>query len=578
MRSFARARSSSRRAPPKQASKPCSAIASSSVTVCSRLREARGPVSSVTRPASIDACTLATSSCRPPSATSRSRNASTSGKLWPVSTCSSGNGTRPGANAFWASRTSTIESLPPENSSAGRSRSAATSRSTWMASASSARRCESVGEEIAVTGRSSPAADPSDVQPALRLGQAGPAALPPGARRGAGGAADRRVALVVQRVVGQVALEDAPPQVLLGPLDERVVLPDAAALVVLDGLRVRPGGGLLAADAGDPGIGAGQRALQRGHLGVPAAGARAPRAGRVLDPHVDAEALLEGAPGRQRLREQHAGVDRDDARVGGEADELVDEDGLLLLERAQHHQPRVMALDRLAEHLRGGHAGSSTGSSSCVHQAGSVRPANARKSSPSAWCCSYRPKIRSSVSLSSQCGTFLTTTSPKRGSGPSRPPMRMSMASTNSPSTFLSTPSMPTSAIWCWAQLEEQPAKCTRRSSPWPFGRTCSSRNLPISTARSFVWTLARPQNSLPVHVCRPRANSVGKGERSSCSSGSFSSASSFSSGIHGSSTFCWWVRRSASSGLSPYSRASRTSSNSCSAFRRPTGTTAPTV
>ena len=58
MRSFARARSSSRRAPPKAASKPCSAIASSSVTVCRRLREARGPVSSTTRPLSIDSCTL----------------------------------------------------------------------------------------------------------------------------------------------------------------------------------------------------------------------------------------------------------------------------------------------------------------------------------------------------------------------------------------------------------------------------------------------------------------------------------------------------------------------------------------
>ena len=50
MRSFARARSSSRRAPPKAASKPCSSIASSSVVVCRRLRDARGPVSSTTRP------------------------------------------------------------------------------------------------------------------------------------------------------------------------------------------------------------------------------------------------------------------------------------------------------------------------------------------------------------------------------------------------------------------------------------------------------------------------------------------------------------------------------------------------
>ena len=68
--------------------------------------------------------------------------------------CSSGKGTFAGANAFWARRTSTIESLPPLNSSAGFSRSAATSRMTWMASASSARRCESAGCVMAVTGQS----------------------------------------------------------------------------------------------------------------------------------------------------------------------------------------------------------------------------------------------------------------------------------------------------------------------------------------------------------------------------------------------------------------------------------------
>ena len=58
----------------------------------------------------------------------------TSGKLWPVSTCISGNGKRPGRNAFSARRSSTIESLPPLNSSTGRSNSAATSRMTWIAS------------------------------------------------------------------------------------------------------------------------------------------------------------------------------------------------------------------------------------------------------------------------------------------------------------------------------------------------------------------------------------------------------------------------------------------------------------
>ena len=134
------ARSSSRRAPPKAASKPCSAMASSSVVVCRRLREARGPVSSTTRPRSIESCTEATTSSTPSSSTRRSRNAITSGKLCPVSTCMTGNGTPAGRNAFSARRSSTIESLPPQNSSTGRSSSAATSRMRWMASASSVRR------------------------------------------------------------------------------------------------------------------------------------------------------------------------------------------------------------------------------------------------------------------------------------------------------------------------------------------------------------------------------------------------------------------------------------------------------
>ena len=144
MRSFARARSSSRRAPPIAASNWCSSIASSSVVVCRRLRDARGPVSSTTRPLSIDSCTEATIRRSPSSATRRSRNSITSGKLWPVSTCMTGNGNLPGRNAFSARRSSTIESLPPEKSSTGRSSSAATSRKMWIASASRSSRCVSV--------------------------------------------------------------------------------------------------------------------------------------------------------------------------------------------------------------------------------------------------------------------------------------------------------------------------------------------------------------------------------------------------------------------------------------------------
>ena len=46
--------------------------------------------------------------------------------------CMTGNGIRPGQNAFWARCSMTTESLPPENSSTGRSNSAATSRMMWI--------------------------------------------------------------------------------------------------------------------------------------------------------------------------------------------------------------------------------------------------------------------------------------------------------------------------------------------------------------------------------------------------------------------------------------------------------------
>ena len=59
-----------------------------------------------------------------------------------------------------------------------------------------------------------------------------------------------------------------------------------------------------------------QRALERRDLRVAAAVLRpGPRTARVLDLDVDAEALLERPPGLQRLGEEHAGVDRHDARV-----------------------------------------------------------------------------------------------------------------------------------------------------------------------------------------------------------------------------------------------------------------------
>src|SRR5205823_4826482 len=87
-----------------------------------------------------------------------------------------------------------------------------------------------------------------DVESALGLLGARPAPVPAAARQRARRAADRRVTAVVQRVVGEVALVDAPPEVLLGPVDERVELPDPAPGVELDGLGVGACRALLAAD------------------------------------------------------------------------------------------------------------------------------------------------------------------------------------------------------------------------------------------------------------------------------------------------------------------------------------------
>ena len=145
MRSFARAFSSSRRAPPMQASKPCSAMVSSSVTACAALRLSVSGLRRRTVPFLMDSSTLPTTKRSPNSATRLSRNAITSGKLCPVSTCTMVNGSLFGLslnlNALSARCNTTMESLPPENSRAGLLHSAATSRRMWMDSNSSQSRC-----------------------------------------------------------------------------------------------------------------------------------------------------------------------------------------------------------------------------------------------------------------------------------------------------------------------------------------------------------------------------------------------------------------------------------------------------
>ena len=151
---------------------------------------------------------------------------------------------------------------------------------------------------------------------ALGLLRAGPAALAaaPGLR--AGRAADRVVAAgrgagcTAARARGSRARGPARSTSRAGCTSR------SRARRRLDSLRVRARRRLLAADAGDPGLGAVQRALERGDLrGRRSSAPARPRrrdASSTVD--VDAVALLERAPGRERLREQHAGVDRDHAR------------------------------------------------------------------------------------------------------------------------------------------------------------------------------------------------------------------------------------------------------------------------
>src|SRR5215203_1793938 len=163
------------------------------------------------------------------------------------------------------------------------------------------------------------------MQPALGLVEAGPAAgaiILAGARLpGAVGAADRGVALIVERVVGDVVLREVGPNLLLRPVGERVQLPEPEALVPGELRRLSAGLGIRAANARDPEIHRGERRAHRLDLANPAAGIRvaAPElvavkalllleGDRAVAVEVDAVALFEAVLGLVGLLEEHVGV------------------------------------------------------------------------------------------------------------------------------------------------------------------------------------------------------------------------------------------------------------------------------
>src|SRR5438105_15704545 len=106
-----------------------------------------------------------------------------------------------------------------------------------------------------------------DVDTALELVRAGPAARtlvlarPDGAR--AGNAPDGRIAPIVERVVRDLVDVDVGVDALGVPVGERLDLPDPVALAPLHLLRAGAGRALLAPDAGDPGVVAGEGPLER---------------------------------------------------------------------------------------------------------------------------------------------------------------------------------------------------------------------------------------------------------------------------------------------------------------------------
>src|SRR5437588_5477937 len=101
------------------------------------------------------------------------------------------------------------------------------------------------------------------VQAACRSVLSRPAAVASRAGLCARRAADRVIAPVVEWVVGQVVVGDESPHVAVGPVGQGVELPQAVRLVPLELGSVGARRGLLAAQAGDPGVEPAQGVLQR---------------------------------------------------------------------------------------------------------------------------------------------------------------------------------------------------------------------------------------------------------------------------------------------------------------------------
>ena len=199
-------------------------------------------------PASIDSCTEATISRSPSSATRRSRNSITSGKLWPVSTCSSGNGKRAGAERLLGQPQQHDRVLAAREQQ----------RRALALGGDLAHDVDGLGLEVLEVGQtcrphsvfSLPAQRPSRPLPAC-VQCVQPIESYPRSCNG---------------LRGQPVIGDVGPHVALGPARERVELPQPVLGVPAGLLDVRPRRRLLAPHAGDPGVEPAQRAAERRDL------------------------------------------------------------------------------------------------------------------------------------------------------------------------------------------------------------------------------------------------------------------------------------------------------------------------
>lgn len=173
-------------------------------------------------------------------------------------------------------------------------------------------------------------------------------------------APDRRIAAIVQRVVGHATAADVAPDIRLRPVRQRVELDQPVRGVEFAGRKLRPRDRLLAAQTGQPGIAIAQRLLQRNDLADMAAALAQPHAfvkavgavighvtrhGSVVRPkHLDlaAVAVLGPLQELQRLARQAPRVQREhgDRQAGGP--DRVGEHHVFRAQAACHRRARKL--------------------------------------------------------------------------------------------------------------------------------------------------------------------------------------------------------------------------------------------